>query len=218
MQEKSKMNRRQFLKTAGIATGALVLACGGLGIAATIPPQIDFVEKHIEGDVKMKKVLVTYASKAGSTSEVAAAIADVLSKSGADVTVERIKNVKDISAYQAVVVGSLIRMGRWVPEAKNFLEKNTAALSGVPTAFFTTCGTLKDDNVETRKEVAGYVAPILQIIKPVDSALFAGKIDFNTMNFLDRLIMEKMIKSPQGDFRDWDAIHAWAAGLVPQML
>jgi menaquinone-dependent protoporphyrinogen oxidase len=218
MEKKNKITRRQFLKTAGLATGALVVACGGLGYAATIPPQIDFVEKHYEGDAKMKKVLVAYVSKAGSTSEVAVAIGEVLSKNGADVTVEQIKNVQNISAYHAVVVGSLIRMGSWVPAAKKFVETNKEALSKVPTAFFTTCGTLKDDNADTRKEVAGYVAPILQIFKPVDSALFAGKIDFSTMNFLDRLIMEKMIKSPQGDYRDWDAINAWAASLVPKML
>jgi menaquinone-dependent protoporphyrinogen oxidase len=218
MPEKPNMNRRQFLKTAAIASGALVVACGGLGYAATIPPQIEFVEKHFEGDTKMKKVLVAYASKAGSTAEVAAAIGEVLNKSGADVTVEQIKNVKDLSAYQAVVVGSLIRMGSWVGEAKSFIEKNKDTLNKVPTAFFTVCGTLKDDNEETRKEVAGYVTPILQIIKPVENGLFAGKIDFSKMNFLDRMIMEKMIKSPQGDFRNWDVINAWAASLVPQML
>jgi len=218
MEENSTMNRRKFLKTAGIATGALVVACGGLGYVATIPPQIDFVEKHYEGKPKMKKVLVAYASKAGSTSEVAAAIGEFLSKNGADVTLEQIKNVQDLSAYQAVVVGSLIRMGSWVPAAKKFIETNKDTLGKVPTAIFTTCGTLKDDNADTRKEVADYVTPILQIVKPVDSALFAGKIDFNTMNFLDRLIMEKMIKSPQGDYRDWDAIKTWAASLVPVML
>lgn len=218
MPEVQTINRRQFLKTAGIASGALIIACGGLGYAATIPPNIEFVEKHLEGKPEMKKVLVAYASKAGSTAEVAAAIGNVLNKNGADVTVEQIKNVKDLSAYQAVVVGSLFRMGSWVGEAKSFIEKNKDTLNKVPTAFFTVCGTLKDDNEETRKEVAGYVSPILQIIKPVENGLFAGKIDFSKMNFLDRMIMENMIKSPQGDFRNWDAINAWAASLAPLML
>jgi menaquinone-dependent protoporphyrinogen oxidase len=220
MEEKKSMNRRKFLKTAGIATGALVLACGGLGTAATITPPIDFVEKHLEGNSKMKKVLVAYASKAGSTSEVAAAIADVLSKSGADVTVERIKNVKDLSAYQAVVVGSLIRMGRWVSEAKSFVETNKSTLEKVPTAFFTTCATLKEDNDSTRAEVAGYVEPIYEILKPVESGLFGGKMDTSKLNFLDRKIIEMMAKgeNPNGDYRNWNEINDWAAKLAPQML
>jgi len=218
MSEKKKVSRRQFLKTAGIATGAVVLACGGLGAAATVPPSVDFIEEHFEGDGKMKKVLVAYSSKAGSTSEVAKAIGEVLSKSGADVTVEQIKNVKDVSAYQAIVVGSLIRMGRWVPEAKNFVEKNKAVLEKVPTAFFTTCLTLKDDTDEARAKVAGYVEPVLQIVKPVENGLFGGKMDTSKLSFLDKLIIEKMIKATNGDYRKWDEINAWAGKLPALML
>lgn len=218
MSEKKKVSRRQFLKTAGIATGAVVLACGGLGAAATIPPSVDFFEKKSEGNGKMKKVLIAYSSKAGSTSEVAKAIGDVLSKSGADVTVEQIKNVKDVSAYQAVVVGSLIRMGSWVPEARNFVEKNKAVLEKVPTAFFTTSLTLKDDTEENRAKVAGYVEPVTQIVKPVENGLFGGKMDTSRLSFLDRMIIENMIKETNGDYRKWDEINAWAEKLPALML
>ncbi len=218
MSEKQKVSRRQFLKTAGIVSGALVLTCGGLGAAATIPPGVDFYEKKSEGKGKMKKVLVAYSSKAGSTSEVAKAVGEVLSKSGADVTVEQIKNVKDLATYQAVVVGSLIRMGSWVPEAKNFIEKNKAALDKVPTAFFTTCLTLKDDTEENRAKVAGYVEPVMQIVKPVENGLFAGKMDTSRLSFLDRMIIEKMIKETNGDYRNWDEINAWAEKLPALML
>jgi menaquinone-dependent protoporphyrinogen oxidase len=220
MEEKNNMNRRKFLKTAGIATGALVVACGGLGTLATIPPQIDFVEKHYEGKPKMKKVLVAYASKAGSTSEVAAAIGEVLSKSGADVTVEQIKNVKDISAFQAVIVGSVVRMGSWVPEAKKFVENNKAALEKVPTAIFTACDTMKEDTEEKRAEVTGYIEPILQIIKPVENGLFAGKMDTSKLSFMDRTIINMMAKGkdPNADYRDWGKINAWAEKLPALML
>ncbi len=153
-------------------------------------------------------------------SRVAAAIGEVLSKSGADVTVERIKNVKDISAYQAVVVGSLIRMGSWVPEAKNFVAANKDALGKIPTAFFTACDTMKVDNEKNRAEVAGNLEPVYKIFKPVESGMFAGKMDTAKLNFLERTIIELMAKgeNPNGDFRNWDAINAWAASLVPLML
>ncbi len=217
MQEKKKMNRRQFLKIAGIATGAAIVACGGLGAAATIAPNIEFVENHKEGKPEMKKVLIAYASKAGSTSEIAAAIGEVLNKSGMDVTVERVNNVKDISAYQAVVVGSLIRMGAWAPEAKKFIESNKETLDKVPTAFFTACSTLKEDTVENRATVAGYLEPIHQIYKPLESGMFAGKMDTSKLSFFDRTIINMMSKGedPNKDHRDWNAINAWAEKLVP---
>jgi menaquinone-dependent protoporphyrinogen oxidase len=220
MKEKTKISRRQFLKTAGLATGALVVACGGLGAAATISPSVDFVEKHFEGDGKMKKVLVAYSSKAGSTSEVAAAIGEVLSKSGADVTVEQIKNVKDITAFQAVIVGSMVRMGAWVSEAKNFVENNKAALEKVPTAIFTACDTMKEDTEEKRAEVTGYIEPILKIIKPVENGLFAGKMDTSKLSFMDRTIINMMAKGkdPNADYRDWGKINAWAEKLPALML
>lgn len=217
MQEKSKTTRRQFLKTAGIATGAVILACGGLGTAATISPNIEFVENHSEGKPNMKKVLIAYSSKAGSTSEIAAAIGDVLNKSGMDVTVERINNVKDLSAYQAVVIGSLIRMGAWASEAKKFVENNKATLSKVPTAYFTACDTMKKDTPENRATVNGYVEPIHKILMPVESGMFAGKMDTSKLNFIDRKIIEMMSKgeNPNADYRDWNAIKAWAEKLVP---
>ncbi len=217
MPEKSKMNRRQFLKTAGIATGAVIVACGGLGAAATIAPNIEFVENHKEGKPEMKKVLIAYSSKAGSTSEIAAAIGDVLNKSGMDVTVERIKNVKDIAAYQAVVVGSLIRMGSWTPEAKKFVESNKDALGKVPTVYFTACDTMKKDTAENRATVAGYLEPIHQIYKPLESGMFAGKMDTSKLSFFDRMIINMMAKGedPNKDYRDWNVINAWAEKLVP---
>jgi menaquinone-dependent protoporphyrinogen oxidase len=220
MSEKKKVSRRQFLKTASIVTGAVVLACGGLGAAATIPPSVDFVEKHYEGDGKMKKVLVAYSSKAGSTSEIAAAIGETLSKSGADVTVEQIKNVKDLTAYQAVVVGSLIRMGRWVPEAKKFVESNKAMLDKIPTAIFTACDTMKEDTEEKRAEVFGYIEPILQIIKPVENGLFAGKMDTSKLSFMDRTIINMMSKGedPNADYRDWGKVNTWAEKLPALIL
>jgi len=214
------MNRRKFLQTAGIATGAIVLACGGLGTAATITPHIDFVEKQIEGEQKLKKILVTYSSKAGSTSEVAAAIAEVLGRKGASVTVSPIKKVNDISSYQAVVIGSLIRMGQWAGEAKKFVENNKPVLEKIPTAYFTTCSTLKNDNDTTRSEVAKYVEPIHKILAPVESGLFAGKMDTSKLNFIDRKIVEMIAKgeNPNGDFRNWDEINSWAEKLVPLMI
>lgn len=162
------------------------------------------------------KVLITYATRAGSTAEVAQAIAEVLRarSEGENVDVAPVKEVKDLSPYRAVIVGSAIRMGSWLPEAVEFVTKNQAALAKVPTAFFLVSGYLKDDTPEMRAKVSAFLDPVRAMVKPGKEGLFAGKMDYSKITFLDRLIA-KMVKSVEGDWRNWDQIRAWAADAVP---
>jgi menaquinone-dependent protoporphyrinogen oxidase len=70
------------------------------------------------------RILVTYATRAGSTVEVAAAIGETLRGSGFSVDVKPVKEKPSVEGYQAVVVGSAIRLGSWLPEAVNFVKNN----------------------------------------------------------------------------------------------
>jgi len=146
MHENKKMNRRDFLKVAGLTAGATVLSCSGLGVLATHAPEIMFLEKEFKGANNMNKVLIAYASKAGSTGEVAGVIGEELSAKGMSVDVLQLKQVKDLRSYQAIVVGSAIRMGSWLPEATKFLETHKTELNRIPIAFFTICMTLYEGN------------------------------------------------------------------------
>ena len=84
-----KFSRRDFLKTAGIALGASALTCSGLGYLATLPPEFDMIDTSLgEQDTMSKKILITYATKAGSTVEIAAVIGETLSKRGFAVDVK----------------------------------------------------------------------------------------------------------------------------------
>ena len=82
------------------------------------------------------------------------------------------------------------------------------------TAFFTVCLTLKDDNETTRKEVAAYTDSIRALVKPGQEAFFAGKIDYQKLGIFYGFLMKNMIKAPEGDFRQWDKIKAWAGQLA----
>ena len=62
--------------------------------------------------------------------------------------------------------------------------------------------TLKDDNEKTRAEVNKYMEPLKAIVKPVDTASFAGKMDYSKLGFIARFIVAKMVKVPEGDFRN----------------
>ena len=164
------------------------------------------------------KILVAYATKAGSTAEVAAEIGRVIeSKSGHKVDVRPVGKAKEVSGYDAVIIGSAIRVGKWLPEATKFVEKHRDALSQVPVAYFTVCLTLSEDTEENRRTVAAYLDPVCEVVQPVDVGLFAGVMDYSKLPFILRLMMKKM-GSPEGDFRDWEAIRAWAADLCPALL
>lgn len=161
-------------------------------------------------------ILVGYATGSGSTKEVAEAIARVFNEADANTTVT-LKNVKekieDLSKYTAVVLGSSIRAGRWLPEAFRFLETHREALKQIPVAYFTTCLTMVDDSEESRNIVLGYMEPVFQAapeIEPVGLGLFAGSLDPSR-----QLIMHS--SGPQGDYRNWDLIEAWAAEVRPAL-
>ncbi len=161
------------------------------------------------------KILVTYASKAGSTAEVGKAIAQSLTQRGAQVDLLPVGKVATLENYDQIVLGSAIRAAHWLPEALNFLKKNQPVLAQKPTSFFTVCLTLSDDTPENRQVVEGYMAPIRQILEPASLGLFAGKMDPNRLNFVERFII-KALKSPIGDFRNWEAIENWAKELPVQ--
>jgi menaquinone-dependent protoporphyrinogen oxidase len=206
-----RISRRRFLKIAGITAGTVVLAGSGLVVLGTrTPGSVQFVEDTFGQEGGMKdKVLVAYASRCGSTGGVAQAIAEQLAKSGAMVDVRLVKDVTDLSAYKAVVVGSCIRMGQWVPEAVKLVTAQKEALSQVPVAYFAVSGFMRDGKEETRAKVSAGLDPVRALREPASVGLFAGAIDSTKMSFLDRT-MTRMMKSEEGDWRDWDAIRAWA--------
>lgn len=156
-----------------------------------------------------KKVLVAYASKYGSTGEVAQAIADQLCKRGVSADVRPVDEVTDLLPYGAFIVGSAIRMGRWLQSAVNFVETHADTLRQTPTSFFTVHMLNRDDSEESRQARAAYMEPVHAVMMPQSEAFFAGKIAVKDLTFLDRLIA-RMVKAEDADDRDWQAIAAWA--------
>jgi menaquinone-dependent protoporphyrinogen oxidase len=166
------------------------------------------------------KILVTYASRFGATAGVAEAIGKTLAEHGAQVEVLPMKEVRDLSPYQAVVAGSAINGGAWLPEAMQFVQAHQAELRRKPFAAFLVCMTLTIKNGEQyRSHVSSWLEPVRALVKPVSEGLFAGVLDIGKIpSFSDRLKFRLSVLTgvwKEGDHRDWDAISAWATALIP---
>jgi menaquinone-dependent protoporphyrinogen oxidase len=167
-------------------------------------------------------VLVGYATRYGSTQEVAEVVAAALRASGLEAKVEHLKRVLTLEGYSAVVLGAPLYIGSWPTDAKRFLTEHQAALAQRPLAIFALGPLSVDENeiqgarAQLDKELAKYPA-----LKPVDVALFAGKFDPKTLRFPDNLLTvlpaSPLHQRPASDKRDWTAIRAWAANLAAKL-
>jgi menaquinone-dependent protoporphyrinogen oxidase len=194
----------------------------------------------------MNKILVTYATNAGSTAKVAQAVADEIVKSNAEVDVLPLGKVTDLSAYQAVVLGGPMILG-WHRGALAFLKRNRDALSRVPVAIFITCMSLTktaDTSVdgvpiyvdeklpqppknigrlsikERYSTVTNYLRPVLKAapsVKPVSVAFFGGSLQYFNLKWWAALFALLIIQAAPGDKRNWMAISEWAGSLSSKL-
>ncbi|OGN75640.1 MAG: hypothetical protein A2X25_07900 [Chloroflexi bacterium GWB2_49_20] len=165
-----------------------------------------------------KKILVTFASRFGSTTGVAEAIGKTLAECGAQVDVLPMKEVKDLTPYDGVVAGSAINGGAWLPEAMQFMQTHKTTLNKKPFAAFLVCMTLTMRNADQyRSHVATWLDPVRAIVRPVSEGLFPGALEIRKIPSAgDRLKFRLSVLFgvwKEGDHRDWDAIHAWAMDL-----
>jgi menaquinone-dependent protoporphyrinogen oxidase len=161
------------------------------------------------------RVLVAYATKYGSTAEIAEKIGEVLREAGLDADVQPANRVSDLAPYGAVVLGSAVYAGQWRKEAATLLEENEQALAERPVWLFSSGPTGEGDPVQL---MSGWrfpeaLQPIAERIGARDIVFFHGAIDMEKLNLPEKLII-KALKAPAEDSRDWDAITAWAKGIA----
>lgn len=161
------------------------------------------------------RILVAVASKHGSTREIAEAIAQELKSQGLDVDLQPVETVIQVSNYDAVVFGSAIYAGSWLPAAKRFAETFRTQLSKVPFWVFSS-GPVGAEDPKPNDD-PNMLAASLGGAKPRDHHVFVGKIDPARLGLGERLIV-KAVRAPMGDFRNWDEIREWAHGIATTLL
>ena len=161
------------------------------------------------------QVLVAYGTKYGATAEIAERIGQVLRQAGLRADVQPVERVGDLTPYQAVVLGSAVYIGQWRKKAAAFLKANQKALAERPVWLFSSGPTGEGDPVTLTQgwRFPSGLQPIADQIRPRDIALFHGAADVNKMNAIEKWML-KNVKAPAGDFRDWEAITAWATAIA----
>jgi menaquinone-dependent protoporphyrinogen oxidase len=166
------------------------------------------------------RALVAYATRAGSTTGIAQVIAKTLCVKGLPADVTLVKEDPDISGYSTVVVGSPVRAGFLMREAKAFVRKNRAALANKTVAYFSVSMTMKDDTPKNRAAAEAYLKPLAKIKAPDMTGVFAGAFDLSNLGGFFGWVMrrDKSGKTKSEDCRDWKAIAAWAEGFAEMIL
>ena len=159
----------------------------------------------------MPKVLIVYASRMGSTAEIASAIGDQLTRRGYEVDVHTAAAALDARLYDAVIVGSPLYLRRWHRDALGYLQAQAPDLAERPTWLFQSgpCGHgARMEQVSTPHAVAQFCADI-GIDPPVT---FGGNLDKSrAKTWLARRLASGDLGA---DSRDWHEIRAWANGVA----
>lgn len=155
-------------------------------------------------------ILVTYASRHGSTREIADDIAKVLYERGAKVVTRATDEVGDLVPYYAVVLGSAIYEGDWLPEATDFMRRFADKLEGLPLWLFSS-GTAGDIPTETMREWTHpqLLDSLFARVQPRGHVVFGGSFDPHRLSVGDWWRYPSL-RGVKGDYRDWNAVEAWA--------
>lgn len=170
-------------------------------------------------------ILVAYASKHGATQGIAERVAERLVAGGRDARALPFSMVATPAAYSAFVLGSAVYLGKWRREAGDFVRQNSALLATRPVWLFCSgpLGTATQDN--QGRDILGTSRPtefaeFERTIRPRDLTVFYGALDPHERDgasWLLRRVPAGRKLLPEGDFRDWDAIGAWAETIAREL-
>lgn len=161
------------------------------------------------------RVLVAYATYYGATREIARCIAEVLAHNGHEPSLHAVDDKMTVDGYDAYVIGSAVHAGRWLKPAAQFLTENAAILERAPVWLFSSgpVGEGADKPQPEPKEVSAF----RRTVTVRDHVVFGGAFDRNTTHnggWFERTVGRFI---PEGDYRDWPEIEAWARDIANEL-
>jgi menaquinone-dependent protoporphyrinogen oxidase len=160
----------------------------------------------------MTRVIVGYASKRGGTAEITEWIGEALRVSGLQVAVRPIGDIPMVSTYDAVILGGSLYAGRWHRDARRFVRRHAPWLQHMPVWLFAS-GPLDHSAGQTEIPPVPTMARAAQKIGALGAVTFGGRLSADAKG----LIASKIAEDSGGDYRDRDAIRAWAIGVAAEL-
>ncbi len=155
-------------------------------------------------------VLVSAASKHGSTMQIARAIADTLLEAGIQTVVLQPQEVATLDGYDAVVLGSAVYAGRWLEPMKGLIDRESAALSARPVWLFSS----GPAGIPPKPD--GDPADVAGLVERTGARghrVFAGAINRQGLGLVERALVAA-VRAPDGDFRSWESVREWATDIA----
>ncbi len=160
------------------------------------------------------KVLVAVGSKYGSSREVASTIRATLATQGFDVELWDAADVRTVTPYDAVILGSAVYGGLWRRDASSLAKEHREALKLRDVWTFS----VGMENVVVQGQPKDEAYGIAESIGAKEHRRFSGKLDLAKLNIGERALI-RALDPPVGDFRDMEDVRAWASdvgGLLSQ--
>lgn len=170
-------------------------------------------------------ILIAHASKHGATAGIAERIGSALTAEGHDVDVRPVRDSRDPSTYDAIVIGSAAYMGRWMKDATEFVHGNRAVLASRPVWLFSSGPIGQSTTDEEGRDVREVGDPkelpeLIEAVHPRQHRVFFGALDPSRLTLAERALRRlpggrELL--PEGDFRDWSDVDAWAGAIATQL-
>jgi len=160
-------------------------------------------------------ILLAVATKHGATHGIADVIAEEMAEAGVVAAVRNLEAVHDLAGYDAAILGSAIYMGHWMPAAHRFIDEHEAELKAMPVWLFSSGALGTDAPVPARPPVA--LDKMAERVGAREYRMFAGRLDNADLSMGERIVT-RAVHAPEGDFRDWGAIRAWARVIASSLL
>lgn len=168
----------------------------------------------------MASFLIVYGTSEGQTAKIAARMADVLSERGHEpTTVDAEDGEYSPGAFDAVLVGSSIHVGKHQPAIIEFAERHRDDLAAIPTGFFQVSLSSATDDEQRRADAAGYVEDFVEAtgVHPDRIGLFGGALRYSEYGFLKRFMLKRIAAEATGDtdtsrdyeYTDWAEVEAF---------
>lgn len=178
----------------------------------------------------MKRIAIVYGTTEGQTARIAQHLGAFARAQGygADVLhAAELPDEFDLEDYDGVIVGASIHEGRHQRYVVRGVKQHKAALSRIPSAWFSVCLAIHSVNTKERAEAAAFPRQMAEKTgwKPDASAVFAGALMYTKYSWLKRMVLKQIARKEGGstdtsrdhEYTDWAQVDRFADALLDRV-